>query len=1239
MDEKPINKYISDLSDSIIAQADNKNNLVFPEIETTILSPMFRGKRPILPPEQKKMGFIEASFEHARNFNTIASGSTYITNKVIPDDAAMDFSSDEIPDDWNRFNEEILEGTPQNYWNYILEGQSPREQAYRRMKALEEIERERQLADAGWLPAIVGGIVGFATDPIAWALPQIAAVKYAVTARAAYAALTKVAPKVAVQAATTNAFIQLNRIGGNAEDFALNTLIDTTFGTALWGGGQAVGRAFRGANAWSARNVVKASYEGIDVLPRINAKTGVYEGLEAVVSSDTSAGAAARDLAQKFLDEGAVLQGLSSWIGPLNKIPGIGSPLVQGLTSTSATVRAWANGLANVSFVTGAIARGEPRQITASEILREINNEGRAVATRLHELYIESIGLKPGLVGSAKSIVRQFQEGVAASRSQFNDDITRAVLTGVAHETAAVNEGAQILTNHLEKIWKQYLKVNDLPDDVFSPRTAMGYLMRMYNQPEMIRNHGRFIDTVTRALRTQDEQIVRLKQPIETLVAENKQLNKLLTTPGVTDAQARNARNTIARNGRKLKKLEAQLNKDIADGIIDSALLDARSWMTNTERESLRKTLGPINKLKEQIANAEEDLQKITINQRKSAADKIKDMKNQLEDLRTQFAIDAQEGRISKKLWVKNDEGHIIPRDPDELPKFRPTYDDDLARQEAADIYYNRILQSTPEQINQNIFNHISGSQTPDPAKGRTLLIPDIDLFNAGFLSNDLSKMIGVYSSVLGKRIGLKTRFADVDWLDGIEGISESLAQENQVKRATIMKNIPEGKKRNKALDKQDRENKEHQDYIKKSYAVFMGNYATTDAYYSFGKAVRNMSAITSLGNVPLLQTGEIFGVAFKQGIWPWITAGAIPLIKSINPFVKNKTYRRNASHALVGMELELSNYSNYLYETNAMEHQPGNAFLKGIDIAARITPITNMTNFMTNFLQRFSANVTQSRVMSDLFKAADGKLGLAGQRRLLINGIDPKDAQKFIDQYNAHGGHSLHGGHVSNWYLWSDAKLQQQMKRAIMNDVQGSIVEGGILDKPFWTNKPIIGLPFQFMGYPYATFNRFIAPIFQTPDGNKIMGMILMSAMGALYEPMRAWQKGEEFQFDDDKSFDQWMVSSALASGALGWPAEALQIIDGFFQPEILDRYMQKKFRRRTLAGVLLGPAGGMGQNMLDVLQMFGEGKLNQQDVLKLKKITPLPGNLILGKFINDVIKNSDLPENSSGSDSWWEV
>ena len=1240
MNEGPIQKYISELSDQVISRDNTKDELKFPELETSVFSPIFRGERPVMPEQEQPMGWFEAAKEHAKNFHITYQASKFITDSVIPDDAAPDFSGETIPDNWNQYNEAALDGLSQNYWGYILEGQSPAEQAYRREKALDEMRREERLANAGWTPAIAGGAAAFFGDPVSYVLPQIAVTKWAMTAKALSTAAARTSLNILPQAAALEALIQANRLGGNVEDFALNTIRDTAFGVALWGVGQGAGAAFRGADIWTARKAVNASYNGVDIKVRINEKTGAYEGLEAVAANDLSAGAAQVETVQKFLDEGAVLRGLSGWIGPLNKIPGIGSPLVAGLSSTSATVRTFANRLANVSILTGSMLRGVPRAPTATELLRETVNEGRQLSFKLHDLYLESLGIKPGVIGSAKSVVKQLNEGVTASRSQFDADVANVVLTGVQHGSAAVNEGASLLENHLNKIWKQYLKVNDLPEDIMPPRTAAGYLMRQYNKPEMIKNQRRWIDTVSVALKEQDAEITRIMQPFNALRSENKALNKLLTTPGVTDAQARNARNTIARNTRRMKAFKKQLNKDIADGVVDSSLLDSRSWMTNAEREQLKTHIAPIEKLKQQIADAKEDLKQIPPNQRTPAADKIKAMKTQLLELQADFAAEAAAGRISRKLWVKNKEGHIHPRDPDEIPKFRKVYEDDLARQEAADVYYNRLMGTTPEQINQEVFNHISGGEVPDPAKGRTLLIPDKTLLDAGFLSTDLNKMIGVYSSVLGKRIALKQAFSDVDWHDGVKGIGDLLKQEHDARKMQIERTIPEGKKRDKALLKANKEFDGHKHYIQSAYDIFMGTYATSDLFYKWGKATRNWTAATSLNNVPLLQTGDLFGITFKQGIWPWITTGVSNLIDRTNILSRNnRSFRKNADHALVGLEIELSSYTNWLYESNSMEHVQGGGFFRYLDIVSKVTPAVNMTNFMTNFLQRFSANVTQSRVMTDLFIASRGKLSKSGQRRLLMNGIDPNDAARYIEQYNTSGGHKLHGGHVSNWYLWGDAKLQQNMKRAIMNDIQGGVVEAGILDKPFWTNKPIIGLPFQLMGYVYATNNRYLIPLLQTPDGNKIMGMIMMSAMASLYEPMRAWARGEEFKYKDDRAIEAWMINSVLASGSLGWMAEALQIVDALIQPDFLNDYRQGKYRRRKLAGILVGPAGGMGENMFDVAKMFVDGKVNQQDLMKLKKVVPVPGNLVLSKFVNDVIKNSDIPESARESDSWWEL
>lgn len=1225
-------QYVQGITDSILERVGAQEETIFPEIEIDVLSPAFTEGKKKLAPRKVGPGFFENIANHAVEHNEILAAARF-AGKLLPDYAAPDISQENIPAGWSAFEEENIADLPEKYWDYVLEAQSPRDLEYRRQKSKEAIDWEERLQQGGFFSSLVGGGAGIASSPSTYFLPLAKAPKYAKFGTHLLKGVLPNAPRILAQGLIHEGIVEAGKFVSDPGEVVINGIRDAAFGIAFYGAGRALTYGGSAANVWKARKVVNVSYKGIATKVKVG-EGGTYEGLVAEALPGQAVSSESLALAQSFLDNGAVLSGLSSVIGPLGRIPVFGSPLIKGLTSPFATVKKFYNRLGNQSVVTGAIERGLPRQITAEEILDGISRESRQLGFTLHDLYLEQLGLKPGAIGSAKAIVKSFKEGLTVSKASFYSNVQKAVFTGEPSLSKEVNEGAKIVTEHLNKIWKAYRDAYDLPENILPPKTAAGYLMRMYNLSELTRNPEGWVQVVVKDLSEQDALIHGYQAPINDLKSSIRTANAELRLAKGKDVKPLEAK--VRKLKRQLKQELKGLHKKMQDGEIDPILLEGRPWLTNAELEELKALMKPVTQLNNRIRDSLEELPGLTRNEQKASRTRIKQMREQRANILEDLHARAANGEISANLFYKEG-GAIKFHSLEPKLKFRDTYRTTQAMEDTAKGYREAILGLTPEQLNQSVFSQLSGGAITNPTKARSVMIRDVNLLEAGFLSTDLEKMVNVYSKVLGKRIALKTVFADANWNEGVSDITKDLKFEYDTRVANITENSPRTPARDKALSKLQKEFNEATDQVSNAYNYFMGNSTASPGVRTFTKSARNWTSVTMLRNVPLLQAGELGGLVFKQRLWPTITGGLVPLIRRINSRVAREEYKANASHALVGLELELGKFSNALFEGSVTEELPGvlpNLLQKSANVAQSVF----LTNQIANSMQRLSANITQSRVMADLFDAAAGTLSKAGKNRLLMNGINPKEANAFIEAYKGAGGYKLNGGYVSKWYEWSDVGLQGQMQRAILNDISGSILTAGLLDKPFWMRDAALGLPFQFMGYVYAAFNKFTVPALQQPDASKALGLTMMIGYGAMVEPLRKFQKGEPFEFDSDKKLDQWFVSGLSESGALGYPVELLEMADGLLTPFFLDRYRQDKFKRRSIAGLIAGPAGGLAQSMVDSAEMFLNGKINQQGLLKFRNTIPIPINNALDAMLTRWIKSSNIPERRQDADyySW---
>ena len=1227
MDEVSKN-YIDKVTDKVIGKLDNPTSETEPQfnpvdMEVNVLSYALSPGPFELTDKHLPPSFWENFGNQFMEHEELAAGYR-LANKALPDNNAPDISKEIIPEGWSSAEVSNIEDLDERYWNYVLESGSPKDLEYRREKAMKQMEHDQRLAEGGAISSILGGGLGAILSPSTLLFPLGKIPAAGKLSAHVLKGVLKAAPKIAAQGFLHEAIVEAGRLESDPVEALINGARDTAFGLAFYGAGRGISFGTRASNIWQARKIVDHTFKGVTTKIHVD-DAGLYKGLiaEAIpgqIVKDTELAAA-----QAFLDNGAAFSGLSVLIGGINKIPLFGSPLIQGLTSTSTVVRKFYNRMANQSIVVGRIERGLARELTVEEVLDDITKLGRQNGVLLQDLYVQSLGLKPGLVNNARAVIQGIKDGGISSSDAFYTQVLRSIYTGEHSAIKQVNEAAKIWGEFSDSLFKEYLRLYDLPENILPPKTSKNYATRIYNLNELVRNPDGWRNTIVGALQAQDKKIVEYMRPINTLKQSLRSLNQELAL--VKGKDAKPIESKIRKTKKVLKAQQKELMRQMQDGEIDLVLLDGRPFLTNTQLVELNTLLKPVTTLETKIKNAVEELPGLTRNEQKASRARIKDLRAQKLELLESLRLDAANGKIDSALfYTKGNKIKFHVLEPN--LKFRDLYASPQAMAQQADGARNAILGQSPEQITQEMFGFASGGTVTNPTLARTLLVPDIDLLNNNFLSPNMPRMMDLYSRNLGKKIALKSIFADMNWSNGITDMVEALTAENAARVKRIETEFPvRTAARDAKLSKVDADFKKNKALIEKGYNFFMGSSKAHPDAIKYGRNLRNLTAISMLKRVPLLQGVDAIGMAFKQGLWPSITGGLVPLFRRIGSEAARAEARAGSTHARVGLEMHMQRLGNALYEGAPTDQMVG-GFSSYLNTVANASSTIFGTNFITNSLQEISAGITQSRVMADMFAHSRGKLGQAGINRLLMNGIDPKDAKRFIEAYKKAGGYKSFGGHVSNWWLWEDVALGSQMRRAIQNDITGSILKPGVFDKPFWSRDPILGLPAQFLGYSYAAFNKLLIPLFQQPDGNKIAAYSMMLYYGSWIEPLRKWSKGEEFEIEDEKGLDQWFWQAASDSGVLGFPAELLNTATALLDPAFLDRWKTDKFRRRPLSGLLAGPIGGYGQNIADIGQMFLDGTINQSGLIKLLNTIPVAIPLPLDYAFREGLKRTDIPE-----------
>lgn len=725
-------------------------------------------------------------------------------------------------------------------------------------------------------------------------------------------------------------------------------------------------------------------------------------------------------------------------------------------------------------------------------------------------------------------------------------------------------------------------------------------------------------------------------------------------------------RNEIEDAKRRLVQAHEDLIKQLEDNPDYHDLLVDRVILKSEDRKQLAQMFEKVNVVKDAIAKRQRQIERLRTIRSKAKANSLKaatpetlkkhnraykeadaaikvekehldKLKQELTDEQAEMNSNAQAGVINPKFYTRDHEsGHITFRNPEERPKFRQVYDSHEAREEAADSFYNTILNYTPEQLQQGMLATLAGGGFENPLSNRSILIKDTILRNAQFLSNNIPQSLSAYDLTLGKQTAFANTYRGFGTnTGGLAGITEELTKERAAMQAKIEQN-PNEIERKKELAQLKKDFDRAKSQLKSSYDIGMGRTGRSRQTRRWSRNLRNFIVSTKLGGVPLTQVTDIAGIVLKNGLWPTIRDGILPSLRSFNGYIKSaegQALRAHASHAGVALEHLGNSYGDKIWNSSSVQDVAVSGRLAtGLEKVANLSGNLFGTNQIDNWGQTMVAGIAQSKIMNYMFKFKNGTLKDRELRDLLTTGIDPKIwADRFIENYHgAKGEKFIGGGHQTYWYNWKDDVVKNRMAKAIQSTVRGSVLKKGLLDAPFMSNDPIIGMLFMLRGYGFAAFARYTIPNMQRIDAQRTMGMAIMLSMGALVDPLRKLSRGEEANLDDDGMF----IKALSNSSVLGTLTDIIQDINVFSGDAMFTS--GDRWRDRTIAGVLGGPALGVANDIVTLGRAAGTGRITQSDLQKLLNLTPMAQPWYLRGLTNKFKEASGLPQRKEDTTNW---
>lgn len=1255
-------------------QPDNQSTVPIETSYSSVFHDTFNGetKTPIVNPSPPKATGYE-TFKHALADNDIAllwqSEQQHYSDNPL---------SDPKPDGWSPHDDEAqFAGIEQRYWGPLNEATGPKDLMRKHYDALDAQEKDRYYEDGSMIAKLGGAGAALTLSPSSWITVGLELK----SARVSQRILNTIGsvPSIALGSATHEALEESAKTAGNLQDWALDTFRDTIFGTAFMGTLEGLGFGYTASKMWNARKIVDLHGKDIDLIPVISEDGSITR----VIASSKSASAAEVGYAQQFADSSMAKKGLfgvpiiGGWLG---KGAGKINPIIRGLNSRFPSVRAYFDRGADHGIVTEGNIAGKASPDKFEVKFSNLQDSNTRFMYLLKGLHLERNGIDSAnrIKGGLSEIKMRWGKEGYTSPEKFMDEIENVLITENPHTNGAVNEAASMIRTRLDESYKAFREAYDLPEEWLPPKTAKGYLNRVYDIEHMKLNEDKWMQTVTSYLKSADAEINSRMQPIRESEARHKEAEKLhldfIKKGGRTDAEIKASADTYLAAKKATMILKEKLQDDLRSNNDLRIHVEDVTRLSATEGKKLKKILKPLNQAKRSLKQKKESVASLkfeilkakeravkgkTANVIEKPIENLDALEKQLpameaEVLKRESAVNAenlklqeavQEGKISKIYYdtIPNSPEVKFKKPSDRL-KMRPEYESDYHIAADAKAYYDTIMNQTAEDTISQVMGTLLGKAGENPLKKRSIMLPDVLMYENGFLSKNLGVNVANYVNVLGRKTILKNVYKDVSLEGGIAPlVSQTNAEfkamkaelDSKIKNLTSIANRTKKQESeltnlNKEVLKLQKEFDLNISDMNHAYNKMMGRNRGSDAQRKWSSIARNFAVTTKLGAVPLTMVVDMMAIPMKHGLWPSIRDGLLPALKNMKNLVaqgKGAKYERNAPHMNMGLNHVLSAYSDRNWAGSSQPYAPlSGSLVKGTETMAHLSQNIAGTNQIENFYQEVTSAVFDSKIIRYLKDFKEGKLDPKDKEKLLVSGIQPEIwADRMLNEWKAAGsdGNGF-GGYRSKFWEWSDKEAANKMSETLRRGVKDTIIRRGMFDAPFALDDPIIGTMFLFKGWVMASMTRYLTPVMQRPDAEKLIGTMLMLSAGSMVTPMRRLAKGEDPIQDGDNMFWNAMVDGGVFSVI----TDTLEQVNVLMGGALLKDVKNDRYGQRTIAGFLAGPLGSMGDDMAHIMRMMATGNYNQTDVNKAARLIPFTQSWQFRGFSNKIVESSGLPK-----------
>jgi len=1162
------------------------------------------GPMPLKPPRLEAL--VEPSEKGAPGFfgNIVghAEQMSFLVNSVksVYRMAETSLYNDEVPEGWNRFNEEALLQVAPQHWPLVASARSPMQQAklIERIKA--DADQAEYLRQGGAVSGLLGSGLAFVGEAIAFAPLAELAVGEKYTAVSGVSGLLKGTFTNLVPSAVFSAAYNAPRLGADTSfslnDYANNILIEGAFGAILMG----LGSGINGAMLAQKAKAVPTLADGIEykIVTKAN---GEFDRLMAVRAEGYNLSAAEVDFSQRYADGLIESYKLKPFLQKVTEA----SPIVRGLESPFGTVRDYTQQFYNTAaiFLKSHGLDIAPTQ-TVEQTVKGIQGFGLQTVMAVDKHWEKSMGGLSYHKDAQAFVRRKLGENDFYQRGEFYEEVTRAVLNGGKHEPLVgrphspdIEAAAMDVRKHLDELHDYAVERG-----VMRAGEDPNYLPIMYDKNILQVSEREWLDGISQGIMDQSDKI--------RFYTENY-------TP-------------------------EQIQGMIARKEIDPLLVDQPIKLNEVELAQLKELHASMEAIEAKIA--------ATKGAEKAAA------KDELNALQRDIFERMEKGAIPESVAFPTGRGKgFVLADLDRLPKLHKAV---KSRADAIDIAksaYDTITHDHPEDLAAQILrNQSRAGGGSNPFMAITLRVPRS--VKEPFLTKDISRIVTTHTNVMARAIGKRQGFEALgigQGEDGVKVLAERLKREYEAVNEKLLAK-PKSPENTKEILKLKKQYEQAKSLMENSFAVLDGTLGRgkSEGWRKFNKIMQQYTVMKALGGLPLLQIPETGSLLRQTSMGKLLTDNVFPMIQSAFKGGKFLYAQEDLAHAGLAINTHIAAAARAWEENIPMDLNRGWLSTTAQFMDAASSKFMNMTgsNPIQDAQQHLSGVIAQSKNIEAALLVAQGKSLSARQiERLHLNGLDlnryGKDkslgtmADRIKSQFEQFGqAEKFKAGeaYLANYSQWTDFEAKLAMTSAIRKEVNTIILTPNYLDVPFAFRTPVGKMLTMFLSYGYAASNARLMPLLQGGDLARVQAEMVTLALSAWVDPIRQALDGKE----PDLSVKALMGSAWVNSGVFGFPMDYFAKINSQLDIPYLNAFRGDRFqgRDKSLATLLGGPVVGAAESFKNLTNDVLSGKITQGTFKSLLKST-IPGasTFYARPFVHYLAEQTGLPKTKREAEEWF--